>query len=93
MLTAVLMGGHLPLGAETGRGRVGLAPLLMPHRCKNSHCHTDDGNQRKEAVDFDLAPAAHLKGVVDRRHAEDALAVGRLLKYVRWMTTVIASQM
>ena len=23
-----------PLGAETGRGRVGPAPLLMPHRCK-----------------------------------------------------------
>ena len=39
--------------------------------------NADGRDQRKEAVDLDFPPAAHLKGVVDRRHFEDTLAVGQ----------------
>lgn len=71
-----MMAGFEPFAMESSflRSSSGHLPET-PDKGKNAH---KNGNTDKNREDFFLTPAAHLKMVVDRGHAENPLAVGEL---------------
>ena len=58
--------------------RFQMAQLVRPTTPSHASRHMTTVTAVNTATDPDLAPATHLKMVVDGRHAENALAVGQL---------------